>query len=411
MKKIRGWVYRIRKHSNIIFIKLRNEKGVFECVVKKDYEKAFNKSEELSVESSVELSGIMKSKPDSENEELLVKEIKIFNISEDFPIRKDQSTELLLDYRHLWLRSRKLTVVNKIKSSFLKHCRDWFRSKSFYEVTPPVLTSSACEGGTTLFELDYFGEKGYLSQSAQLYLESLIYSLEKVYSLTPSFRAEKSRTRRHLAEYWHLEAEKAFCSNEENMKIQEELISYAVKKIFKEHRKELVFLGRKPEILERIKPPFRRMSYGEAVESLQDKGISINWGEDLGTKEERILTKDLQKPLFVYNYPKKIKAFYMKINSENPKTVLCADMLAPEGYGEIIGGSERIWRKEELLKRMKEEGLEEKNYKWYIDLRKYGSVPHSGFGLGVERVLRWICKLEHIRDAIPYPRVINRLRP
>jgi len=299
--------------------------------------------------------------------------------------------------------------VMKIKASLLKYCREWFNENNFYEVTPPTITPNACEGGTTLFEFNYFDKKAYLSQSAQLYLEALIYSLERVWSLTPSFRAEKSKTRRHLAEYWHLEAEEAWIGNEENMSIQEELISHVCQKLAKEDKDELVFFKRETRTLKNIEPPFERIKYEKAVEILKNKGFDFKYGMDFGVKEETALCSDIEKPVFITNFPKTVKPFYMKEADE--LTYLCADLLAPEGYGEIIGGSERETDYNKLVERMKEQNMNMKDYEWYLDLRKYGSVPHSGFGLGVERIIRWLCKLEHIRDAVPFPRTINRVYP
>ncbi|MFB6076473.1 MAG: amino acid--tRNA ligase-related protein, partial [Candidatus Aenigmatarchaeota archaeon] len=262
-----------------------------------------------------------------------------------------------------------------------------------------------------LFETDYFGDKAYLSQSGQLYLEALIYSLEKVYALTPSFRAEKSRTRRHVMEYWHLEPEAAWVKHEENMEIQEKLLSHACQTIASKHGKELEDLGRSPEMLKKVKPPFDRMSYDKALGILKESGFNLKWGEDFGIKEERYLTNDRETPLIVEKYPLEAKAFYMKEDENNPKVVMCNDVLAPEGFGEIVGASERETKNQVLIDRLNKEGANLDNYGWYLDLRKYGSVPHSGFGVGVERVLRWICDLDHIRDTLPFPRTLNRYYP
>jgi asparaginyl-tRNA synthetase len=331
--------------------------------------------------------------------------------SENFPITEYQSEEHLLNFRHLWIRSQLLTQIMKVKATVLAAAREWFDHNGFYEVTPPILTANACEGGSTLFEVSYFGEKAFLSQSAQMYLEAIMFSLENVYALTPSFRAERSRTTRHLAEYWHLEGEEAFVGNEENMRIQEELTSHMVVSAAKKNAPELRALGRDPADLLRMVPPFKRLGYGEAVKKLNDRGMDFQWGNDLGTNEERVLVEGEERPVFVVNYPKEAKAFYMRENPEDTRTYLCADLLAPEGYGEIIGGSEREVDGGKLMERLKAQNIPLEPYQWYIDLRRFGTVQHSGFGMGIERLLRWICKQEHIRDTIPFPRTINRISP
>ncbi|RLG88262.1 MAG: asparagine--tRNA ligase, partial [Thermoprotei archaeon] len=344
--------------------------------------------------------------------EVLVKELEIYSISEPFVLRGIEDVDFLLDNRHLWIRSRKLTAVMKVKHTVLEAAREWLIENGWWEVTPPILTASACEGGATLFEVKYFEKKAYLSQSAQLYLEALIFPLGKVWSLTPSFRAEKSRTRRHLAEYWHLELEAAWFDMEDMMKVAEELISYIVARVLEERLKELEFLKRDVSKLETaLHTPYPRITYTEAIERLKKKGFSIEWGEDLGADEERALTEDFNKPFFVTHFPKKIKAFYMKLDPSNPNVVLGFDLLAPEGYGEIIGGSQREDDYDKLIKRIDEENMNPDDYKWYLDLRRYGSVPHSGFGLGIERMVMWLCGLEHIRDAIPFPRFRGRIYP
>ena len=410
---IRGWVYRIRKLKDKIFIVVRDASEILQCVVDKEkFKKQWEKLEKLGIESSVEIEGkIKEDKRAPHGIELKVDKIKVINYAKEFPISKYQSTELLLDYRHLWIRSRKLTEVMKIKHSLLKAARDFFYKENFFEVTPPIITGSSCEGGATQFEIKYFDEKAYLSQSAQLYLEALIYSLEKVFSITPSFRAEPHRTSRHLAEYWHIEPEAAWMDFKGLLKLEEDFISYICQYIAENNEKQLKFLGRDPEDLYAVKPPFPKITYDEAIKRLNKLGMKVPWGKDLRTLEEEKLTKDLKKPLIVTHYPREIKAFYMKDSRQNPKVVLCNDMLAPEGYGEIIGGSERENDIEILKEKLKAAGENIKDYEWYLDLRRYGAVPHSGFGAGVERLLRWICKLEHIRDAIPFPRTIRRKYP
>ena len=409
---VRGWIYRTRSSGKLAFVTLRDASGIIQTTVAKNdvEEKDFENAKKALIESSVAVNGVIaKDERAPGGYEIRAKKFELVGKADKFPITEHQSEELLLDNRHLWIRSRELMNVMKIKASLLKYCREWFNENNFYEVTPPTITPNACEGGTTLFEFNYFDKKAYLSQSAQLYLEALIYSLERVWSLTPSFRAEKSKTRRHLAEYWHLEAEEAWTGNEENMSIQEELISHVCQKLAKENKDEMKFFKRETRTLKNIEPPFERIKYEKAVEILKNKGFDFKYGMDFGVKEETALCSDIEKPVFITNFPKTVKPFYMKEADE--LTYLCADLLAPEGYGEIIGGSERETDYNKLVERMKEQNMNMKDYEWYLDLRKYGSVPHSGFGLGVERIIRWLCKLEHIRDAVPFPRTINRVYP
>lgn len=403
-----GWVYRIRSGKDKVFLVLRDATGVVQCVID-DANSNFEAAKDTTIESSVKISGITKADDRAPGGvELKVKEFELIHKAERFPITKDQSDEFLLDKRHLWIRSRKLTSVMRIKAETLRLAREWFYKQDFIETTPPILTSSNCEGGAEVFSLDYFGKKAYLSQSAQLYLEALIFSLGKVYSLTPSFRAEKSRTRRHLTEYMHLEAESANCDLEGNLKIQEELLAHICNGVANNCEAELHEIGRNPNKI-RVNLPLKRLEYEEALELLDKKDHHVEWGSDIGSRDEEIIMEDFDQPIFVLHYPKEAKAFYMKCI--DGKHAECADMLAPEGYGEIIGGSEREDNINLLLARMAEVKLNPADYEWYLDLRRYGSVPHSGFGLGVERVIRWICKLDHIRDATPFPRLINRVTP
>ncbi len=404
--EIWGWVYRQRVTKNASFLIVRDSTGIVQVVFKGESD-----AENTSIESSVKIRGIVKEdKRAPTGIEVEGKSIEIVHKAERFPITKDQSTEFLLDVRHLWVRSQRMNRILKIRDLSLRYFRDFFYKNNFWEVHPPIITKTGAEGGSTLFGFDYFGDEAYLSQTGQLYLEALIYVLERVYSITPSFRAEKSKTKKHLAEFWHLEAEMAWFSNEDNMKLQERMITYVAQNLAENHA-PLLSNFTDVNRLKKIKYPFERMKYDEAVEELHKKGFEIKWGDDFGTPHEKALTEELEKPLFVYDWPKEAKAFYMKEDPTNPRIVKCSDLLAPEGHGEIIGGSERIWEIDKLMKRIKEEGLKEDNYKWYIDLRRFGSVPHSGFGLGTERFLKWILNLEHIRDAIPFPRTINRVYP
>lgn len=411
---VRGWIYRKRESGKLVFAQVRDATGVIQALVEKAIvpPEQFEAAKKALIESSV----IIRGTPAQDSRapggfELKVKAVEIVHAAGIFPIKEQQSEELLLDHRHLWLRSREQGAIMKIKASMLRGAREYLDGAGFFETTPSVITTNACEGGSTLFSFKYFDQKAYLSQSAQMYLEALIFNLEKAYSLTPSFRAEKSRTVKHLAEYSHLEAEEAWAGNEENTKYQEELVAAMCQKVASERGAELEILGRKADELKAIVPPFKRLTYDQAVDKLRKAGSEIEWGADFGTAEERMLTEGEPLPIFVMNYPRQIKAFYMRENPDNPKTVLCADLLAPDGYGEIIGGSVRETDVAKLVERLQAEGAEMKNYEWYLDLRRYGSVPHAGFGLGIERVMRWVCKLEHIRDTTPFPRTMNRAYP
>jgi asparaginyl-tRNA synthetase len=416
---ITGWIYRKRESGGIAFIIIRDTSGTLQAAVKKNNvdEKSWKDATESTIESSVEVTGLMKKDDRAPTGyELDAKSFRNFHISEPFPITEYQSPELLLDKRHLWLRSRKMTQVMRARSFVFRYAREFLDKKGFYEVTPPVITLAGGETGADMFQVDYFGQPAYLTESSQLYAEAMIFSLEKVYSLVPSFRAEKSRTTKHLAEYWHLEPEMAHYDNKMNMKLQEKLVSQVANKMAK-NEDILKDLGVSPDTLLKIKPPFKRIKYEKALEILKDRGDAKNWGDDFGVPEEKLLTETEDKPIFIYDFPKELKAFYMPINPKDPRTVLASDMLAPQGHGEIIGGSERIWKIEQLLERMadveKQKGVafDKQKYEWWIDLRKYGSVPHSGFGMGMERLIKWMLNLDHIRDAIPFPRMMNRAYP
>ena len=412
---IRGWIYRRSVVGGKAFVRIRDSTGVIQVVVDREIlgNELVKTLKDIGLEASVKACGELVKQPKAPGGyEILADYFEIVGYSRDFPIKGNEGIEYLLDNRHLWLRSRRLTEIMKIKHTVLKAGRDYFIENGWWEVTPPILTASAVEGGATLFPVKYFDKTAYLSQSAQLYLEVLIYSLEKVWSLTTSFRAEKSRTRRHLAEYWHLEAEAAWYNMEDMMKVAAELVAYIVDKVLETNRKQLEFLGRKLEVLKRSREPdYPVIKYDEAITILQKKGANIEWGEDLGADEERILTQEFETPFFITHFPKDIKSFYMKIDANDPRVVLGFDLLAPEGYGEIIGGSEREDNYEKLYQRIIEQGYDPSNYTWYLDLRKYGSVPHSGFGLGIERLVMWIAGLDHIRDTIPFPRYRGRIYP
>lgn len=411
---LRGWCYRERKSNKLAFIVLRDHSNIIQCVVDKAVvsQNVWDDANKVCIESSLSIEGeIFEDARAPTGFEVRVSDLQIIHLAERYPITKDQSTEFLLDQRHLWIRSRELTNVWKVKAAVLKACREFFDQKGYFETTPPIITGSNCEGGSTLFELKYFDETAYLSQSAQLYQEALIFSLEKVWAITPSFRAEPSKTNRHLTEYWHLEGEEAWMDFEGLLKLEEALISYICNFVAKNCVNELKILGRNPDDLLKITLPFPRITYDEALKLLEKDGMKIPWGKDLRTEEEEQLMKHFDKPLIVTRYPKQIKAFYMKDDPENSKVVLCCDVLAPEGYGEIIGSSERETNLDVIKQKLVASGENPEHYAWYLDLRRFGSVPHSGFGLGIERVVRWICKLETIRDAIPFPRTIKRKYP
>lgn len=412
---LRGWVYRERGSTNNHFIVLRDGSGVIQCVVRKEEvsQQIWDSLKPLYPESStVALVGMVKKDERAPGGmEVNAKEVQVLFRGEPFPIGKDQSIDFLLDKRHLWVRSQRISDVLKFKNSLMKACREFLDSRGFIEIQPPLFTNSACEGGSEVFEVKYFDTKAYLSQSGQLYSEAVIAGNPLVYVFAPSFRADPSRTPRHLTEFWQLEPEMAWFDFDMNLKLQEDMVEYFCHYLAKNEAEILKRFNRDPKDLLDTKAPFDRMTYDEAVEILQKKGVKIKWGEGVGLDEEKILVKDRKQPMFLINLPKEIRAFYMKINPKNPRTVLDGDLLAPEGVGEIIGGSERVSDYDELIRRLKEQNLNPKDYEWFLELRKYGTTPHAGFGMGAERVCRWLLKLESIRDAIPFPRNINRLAP
>ncbi len=412
---LRGWMHRTRSSGNMVFSVMRDPTGIIQVTVKKDKvdEKSWKDATEAYVESSFTIRGkVVKDERAPGGYEILAQEFTTISRGEPFPIAKDLSEEFLLDVRHLWMRSQKMTNIMKARNHIVNYLRGFFDSEGFYEIAPPIITKSGCEGGSTLFEMNYFGEKAYLTQSSQMYAEVFVFSLGKVFVLAPSFRAEKSRTIRHLAEYWHLEPEMAFYDYKMNMEVQEAMVKYATKKMVDERSDLLKACGRDPEDLrETIEKPFEVMEYKVAVEEVNALGGKMDFGQDFGADEEALLTKGAKAPLFITKFPKDIKAFYMKEDPNDPEFVLNDDLLAPAGHGEMIGGSERIWKYDELVAKMEAQNLKLKDYEWYLDLRRYGSVPHSGFGLGIERFVKWMLNLEHIRDTIPFPRTINRCYP
>lgn len=412
---IKGWVFNFRSSGSIYFLQLRDGSGRLQAIVSKKEvaAKVWRNCQKLTMESSVEIFGkVYEEKRSPYGFEMQVNELKIINLAEEYPIaKKEHGIDFLLDKRHLWIRSEKQQAILKIRDEVIWLMRDFFRKKGFIMTDTPILTSTSCEGTTTLFSTKYFDEKAYLAQTGQLYLEALAMSLGRVYDFGPTFRAEKSKTRRHLTEFWMLDAEVAFLEFEDNIKLQEELVCYLIRELLKTKNQELKTLGRDISKLEKIRSPFPRLTYDEAINKLKKLKSDIKQGEDLGADDETILMKEYDQPVFITHYPVKAKAFYMQPDSKNPDVVLCDDLLAPEGYGEIIGGSERIWDLKLLEKRLKEFKLPKKDYEWYLDLRRYGSVPHSGFGIGLERTIAWLCGLDHLRETIPFPRLLNRLRP
>jgi len=411
---LRGWVHRIRKQKKMVFVLLRDPSGVVQTIIKKDTisEEEYADAEKMLIESLVTMVGTVKADNRAEGGyEVQVEEFNVLHFAEEFPITEHQSIEFLNDNRHLWMRSRKLTNVLKIRDEVFNAAREYLRGEGFYETTSPMFVSTMGEEGADLFEVDYFGKKVYLTQTSQMHLEPQLYAMEKVFILAPSFRAEKSRTRKHLTEFWHLEVEEAWCDHECNLKRQEELVSYMCNAVAKNRVAELTELGVDPTRLTAVNPPFDRMTYTEAIETCQKGGLEIKWGDDIRSEAEEYLTKDSDNFLFVEFYPKEIKSFYMKDNPDDPRTYKNSDLLGPRGFGEVIGGSERETDAQLIIDNLNRIGDDPEKYKWYIDIRRYGSVQHSGFGVGMDRLITWMLELDHIRDCIPFPRTVSRIFP
>jgi asparaginyl-tRNA synthetase len=412
---VRGWAERTRGHGKVAFVDLRDGTGVVQGVVvqKQVSPEVWERHASLGQEASLTLTGVVRAEPRAPGGyELSVTGLEVIGPSVDYPIQpKEHGVDFLLDVRHLWLRSGQQRAGLKVRHEIEQAIHDFFYARDFVRVDTPILTGAIGEHAGTLFETDYFGEKAFLSQTGQLYAEAAAAAFRKVYCFGPTFRAEKSKTRRHLTEFWMVEPEVAFLDSEGNMRLQEDFISYLVERALERCQEELKVLERDTSKLANVRPPFPRIAYSEAVELLQQKGSEIQWGSDLGAPDEAVLVEGRDRPLFVYNYPREAKAFYMKENPADPRTVLCDDLLAPEGYGEIIGGSQREDDLDRLRARIKEQNLPESAYGWYLDLRRYGTFPHSGFGLGVERTVAWITGRHHIRELIPFPRMMNRLTP
>jgi len=413
---VRGWVMTTRSSGKIAFVALRDGTGYLQAVVSKKEvpEVAWDALGTLSQETSIEVTGTVRADARAPGGvELTASNVSVIGPSHDFPITpKEHGTAFLFEHRHLWLRSRRQVAIARVRHEVSQAIRDFFHERGFVLVDTPILTGSIGEHAGTLFATDYFDlGKAYLAQTGQLYVEAAAAALGKVYCFGPTFRAEKSKTRRHLTEFWMVEPEVAWNDSNDNMKLQEEFVSYIVSRCLERKRAELAELERDLAPLERVGPPFHRISYTDAVERLKGLGSDIEWGRDLGGDAETLLAKQYDRPVFVFNYPKQVKAFYMKENPDDPRTVLNNDCLAPEGYGEIIGGSQREDDYEKLVARIRSEGLPEDAYSWYLDLRKYGTFVHSGFGLGVERTVAWICGVPHIREAIAFPRTLYKLWP
>jgi asparaginyl-tRNA synthetase len=421
---LRGWLYNLRESGKLLFPQFRDGSGVIQGVVPKNAvtPEVFEAIKTLTQESSVIVEGKVRAdKRAPGGYELDVVNVQVVQRvpeSDPYPITpKEHGTEFLMEHRHLWVRSQRQASILRVRAEIIKAVRDFFDERGFTLTDPPILTPAACEGTSTLFPVDYFDEQAYLTQSGQLYIEATAMALGKVYSFGPTFRAEKSKTRRHLTEFWMVEPEVAYAELDDLMDLAEGLISFVVRRCLERRRADLQAIGRDLSKLEKIEPPFPRISYDDAVKNLQEgfaKGAletKFEWGGDLGSPDETYLSAQFEKPVMVHRYPAKVKAFYMEPDPQRPELALCVDVLAPEGYGEIIGGSQRMASQELLVQRIHEHGLPEEAFKWYLDLRKYGSVPHGGFGMGIERAVAWICGLEHVRETIPFPRMLNRLYP
>ena len=413
--QLNGWLYNKRSSGKLHFLQLRDGSGIIQCVVfRGDVEpEIFELCGHVGQESSLVVTGsVRKDERSPLGYELGVKTVEVVGESSEYPITpKEHGVSFLLDNRHLWLRSSRPHAILKIRSEICKACRDFMEEREFTLIDAPIFTPAACEGTSTLFETDYFDQKAYLTQSGQLYMEAAALAFGNVYCFGPTFRAEKSKTRRHLTEFWMIEPEMAFCDLKKDMEVAEEFVYYILRRVLEKRKEELKVLERDIEVLEKVTLPFPRLSYDEAINRLQELGSDIKWGTDLGGDDETILSKQFDSPILVHRYPLDVKAFYMKEDPEDSRLALCVDMLAPEGYGEIIGGGQREDDFAILTRKINEHELPPEAFKWYTDLRKYGSVPHAGFGMGIERVVAWLCGLKHVRETIPFPRMLQRLYP
>lgn len=412
---IKGWLFQKRSSGKLHFLQIRDGSAEIQAVVFKNdvTPEVFALADKITQESSVEIKGIVNAHNRSKiGVELSVKDVKLIAESVDYPITpKEHGVAFLMENRHLWLRAPRQRAILRVRNEIIKSIRDFFYERDFTLVDAPIFTPSACEGTTNLFETTYFDQKAYLSQSGQLYMEAAAMALGKVYCFGPTFRAEKSKTRRHLTEFWMVEPEMAFYDLDADMELAEEFVSHIVQSVVAKCKDELEVLERDVSKLENIKAPFPRISYDEAIEILKRKEHDVRWGDDFGADEETAISEEFEKPVMIHHYPAECKAFYMKQDEQNPKTVKCVDMIAPEGYGEIIGGAQREDNLDILLAKLKEHNLSQEAFEWYLDLRRYGSVEHAGFGLGIERTVAWICGLHHVRETIPFPRLMDRIKP
>jgi asparaginyl-tRNA synthetase len=412
---LEGWVAALRSSGKIQFIQLRDGTGFIQCVVGvNDVDReTFDTVSSLTQESAVRVRGTVRADDRAPTGfELSATGVELVSLADEYPITpKEHGTSFLMDHRHLWIRSSRQFAALRVRATVMAAARRYFDERGYLQLDTPILTPAACEGTTTLFETEYFGEKAYLTQSGQLYNEATAMAFGRVYCCGPSLRAEKAKTRRHLIEFWQIEPEMAFAGLDEVMEVSEELVAQVVAAVLEKRQYELGILERDTALLEGIRPPFPRMTYDAAVESLREAGSDVSWGDDFGAEEETILSSLHDKPVLVHRYPRSVKPFYMENDPDDERLSLSVDMLAPEGYGEIVGGGQRLTDPVELKRRMDEEGMSEQDYGWYLDLRKYGSVPHAGFGMGIERVVTWICGLSHLRETIPFPRMLSRLRP
>ena len=412
---IKGWLQTKRSSGKIQFLIIRDGTGIIQGVISAASVtgEVFQQFEKVTQESSLIVRGKVRAdKRAPSGYELDVTGYDIVSIAEEYPITpKEHGTAFLMEKRHLWLRSSRQHAILRIRDEIIRACRDFLHQEGFTLVDAPIFTPAACEGTTTLFETKYFDEKAYLTQSGQLYNEAACMALGKVYCFGPTFRAEKSKTRRHLTEFWMIEPEVAYAELNDVMELSENFISFIVRRVLENRKLELKTLERDVSTLENIQPPFPRISYDEAAKLLQEKGLEFQYGNDFGGTDETVLSESFDRPVMVHRYPAEVKAFYMQPDPEDPQKALCVDVLAPEGYGEVIGGSQRIHDYDLLLQRIKEHDLPVDAFEWYLDLRRYGSVPHSGFGMGIERMVSWICKLDHVRETIPFPRMLYRIYP
>jgi asparaginyl-tRNA synthetase len=411
---IEGWLANKRSSGKIQFLQIRDGSGVIQGVVLAKNEEIFSLAEELTQESSIRVLGTAKEDPRAPTGfELSINKIELVSPSNDYPITpKEHGTDFLMNNRHLWIRSSKQAPVLRIRHEVMQAIRDFFDQGGYIATESPILSSVSVEGTTTLFEVDYFEDKAFLSQSGQLYLEATCMALGKVYWIGPTFRAEKSKTRKHLTEFWMAEAEVAYHDHDDNLKLQEDMVKYIIQRVLERRQPELKELERDVEALEKfLREPFARITYDEAIDILIEKGHEIKWGDDFGAPDEEAISDQYGKPVFIEYFPADMKAFYMEPHPDNPKLVKAADLIGPEGYGELIGGSERVSDIDVLIQRLEAHGLPKDPYGWYIDLRKYGSVPHSGFGLGIERTVAWMSGVKHLRECIPFPRQLHRLTP